>query len=79
MRVYCTYQQDDWCTKLVLAEFTYNNSFHSTTGITLFFTLYGFYPTVEMNVEDNVPEGEAPAAKERVKIIQEQRVILKKR
>jgi hypothetical protein len=79
LRCYGNYQQDDWCTKLALAEFTYNNSIHSTTGMSPFFAMYGFHPTIELNVEDNVPEGEAPAAAERIKKIQEEREALEKR
>ena len=35
--------------------------------------MYGFYPIVEFHVKDNVPEGEAPAAAERVEIIRKER------
>ena len=55
--------------KLVLVEFIYNNSFYLTIRITLFFVLYNFYFTIEINVKDNVLEGEAPVIKERVKMI----------
>lgn len=73
LRSYCCYHQDDWATKLALAEFTYNNSMHSTTGISPFFAMYGFHPTVDFNVEDNVPAGGAPAAAERVELIRKER------
>ncbi len=33
LRVYCNYQQDDWLGLLPLAEFTYNNTPSSTTGV----------------------------------------------
>jgi Reverse transcriptase (RNA-dependent DNA polymerase)/RNase H-like domain found in reverse transcriptase/Integrase zinc binding domain/Chromo (CHRromatin Organisation MOdifier) domain len=79
LRCYTNYQQDDWASKLALAEFTYNNSQHSTTGVSPFYALYGFHPTVEINAGDSVPEGEAPAATERVKKIQEERQILEER
>lgn len=79
LRCYSNYQQDDWAAKLALAEFTYNNSAHSTTGVSPFWALYGFHPTIELHVEDNVPEREAPAATERVKRIQDKRKALEKR
>ncbi len=60
-------------------EFTYNNSQHSTTGVSPFFALYGYHPAIEFHVGDNVPEREAPAATERVKIIQREREALEKR
>jgi len=31
--IYCNYQQSDWARLLPLAEFTYNNTFLSTTGV----------------------------------------------
>jgi uncharacterized protein (UPF0335 family) len=79
LRCYANYQQDDWATKLALAEFTYNNSQHSTTGTSPFYALYSFHPNIELHVEDNVPAGGAPAAIERVKRIQEERKALEKR
>ena len=79
LRCYASYQQDDWAPKLALAEFTYNNSCHTTTGMSPFYALYGFHPNVELHVGDNVPEGEAPSATARVKKIQEDRGALEKR
>jgi hypothetical protein len=49
------------------------------TGMSPFYTLYGFHPIIELHVEDNVPEGEAPAAADRVKTIQDEREALDKR
>ena len=39
----CTiaYQQDDWAELLHLAELSYNNSIHVSTGFTSFFVNYG--------------------------------------
>jgi hypothetical protein len=44
LRIYCCYQQDDWCDLLPLAEFAYNSATHSSTGKSPFFWLYGFNP-----------------------------------
>jgi hypothetical protein len=33
IRVYCSYQQDDWSNLISLAEFTYNNTHHSTINM----------------------------------------------
>jgi hypothetical protein len=38
------YQQNDWTGFLPLAEFTYNNTLHSSTNQTLFFSNYGHHP-----------------------------------
>ncbi|MBW0591003.1 hypothetical protein O181_130718, partial [Austropuccinia psidii MF-1] len=39
--MYFSYHQDDWNTWLPLAEFAYNNSDHSSTKQSPFFTVYG--------------------------------------
>ena len=54
---------------MVLAEFIYNNSQHLTTGVSPFYAMYGFHPSIEMHAGDSVLEGGAPAAAERVKRI----------
>ncbi|MBW0509257.1 hypothetical protein O181_048972 [Austropuccinia psidii MF-1] len=45
--MYFIYCQDDWNTWLPLAEFAYNNSDHSSTKRSLFFTVYGRDPQVD--------------------------------
>ena len=59
---YIDYQQDDWVTKLAMAEFTYNNSVHSTTEQTSFYTMYGYHPEFTWDIKDDAPGGGAPAA-----------------
>jgi hypothetical protein len=44
-----------------------------------FYVLYGFHLVIELHVEDNVLEGEAPAVANRVKTIQDEREALNKR
>jgi hypothetical protein len=63
-RCYCNHLQDDWVQKAPLAEFAYNNSVHTTTGMSPFFAMYGFHPNVPSTVRDDRPEGEVPAARE---------------
>jgi len=76
LRTYCNYRQDDWCSKLALAEFTYNNSVHSTTDSTPFRLLYGFDPSITVDVEDDVLEGRVPAAAERIQLLNKERETL---
>ncbi|MBW0527803.1 hypothetical protein O181_067518 [Austropuccinia psidii MF-1] len=45
--IYISYHQDDWNTWLPLAEFAYNNSDHSPTMQSPFFTVYGRDPQFE--------------------------------
>ncbi|MBW0497226.1 hypothetical protein O181_036941 [Austropuccinia psidii MF-1] len=42
--MYVSYHQDDWNTGLLLAEFAYNNSDHSSKKQSPFFTFYGRDP-----------------------------------
>jgi hypothetical protein len=75
LRCYCTYNQSDWASKLALAEFAYNNSQQSSTGMSPFRACYGFAPRIQ-NIEDDVPGGEAPLAKERIEMLARERVLL---
>ena len=40
LRIFVNDQQDNWASLLLLAEFAYNNSKHSTTGMSPFITVY---------------------------------------
>lgn len=72
LRCYCNYAQDDWAAKLALAEFSYNNSTHETTGKPPFYLLYGYVPTID--VEDTAYEGgDKTTAEERVEKLQAER------
>ena len=55
LRIYCAYQQNDWHEWLPLAEFSYNNSDHSSTGLSPFMANYGYHPSI------SVAEGIAPS------------------
>ena len=49
MQIFCNYQQDNWYTLLPLAEFAYNNTSSSTTGISLFFANKGYHPDLTIH------------------------------
>ncbi len=40
------YQQDDWLSLLLLAEFAYNNATNKMTGVSLFFANKGYHPSI---------------------------------
>jgi len=44
LRIFCCFEQDDWAIWLSTAEFSYNDSVHSTTGFTPFFAYTGRHP-----------------------------------
>ena len=46
LRCFCNYQQDNWETLLYTAEFSYNNSIHTSTRQSPFYTIYGPPPPV---------------------------------
>ena len=46
LRSFCNYDQDNWSQLLPMAEFAYNNSITSATGMSPFFANYGFNPQV---------------------------------
>ncbi|KFY17374.1 hypothetical protein V491_05015 [Pseudogymnoascus sp. VKM F-3775] len=70
LRCYCNYAQDDWASKIALAEFSYNNSIHETTGKPPFYLLYSYVPTID--VEDTAYKGgdRTTIAQERVEKLQ---------
>ena len=49
--MYCNYQQSDWLTLLPLAEFTYNNTPSTTTGMTPFSMNKGYHPHIMVHAE----------------------------
>jgi transposase InsO family protein len=67
LRTFCNYRQDDWHDLLPVAEFAYNNSFHSSIGMTPFFANHGYHPRLEFSLR----ESKIPAAHEHVRHLKE--------
>src|SRR5258708_17401258 len=61
LQVYMNYQQDNWVTLLPMAEFAYNNTTNTTTGVPPFFANKGYHPefTVDLQVETSLAEVQA--------------------
>jgi len=76
LRCYINYRQDDWPQWLPLAQFTYNQAKHRSTGISPAEALMGYLPTLRINVDNEPPEKSAPAAKERAEQLIEVRTLL---
>ena len=59
LRVFTSYNQDDWSTILGQASFAYNNTYHTATKLTPFFANFGYHPRwvdeVMPTAETNVP------------------------
>ena len=43
---YISYEQDDWDTFVLMAQFAFNNTIHLTTKDTSFYTNYGYNPSL---------------------------------
>jgi transposase InsO family protein len=46
LRIYCSYEQDNWSKLLPLAEFAYNNAPQASTGVSPFFATRGYDPLI---------------------------------
>ncbi|KAF8830708.1 hypothetical protein HHX47_DHR2000968 [Lentinula edodes] len=51
LRIYCSYDQDDWDLLLPMAEFVYNNTPNTTTGVSPFFANKGYHPKLSITLE----------------------------
>ena len=54
IRIYCSYQQDDWSSLLPIAEFAYNNAPNASTGLTPFFANKGYHPNITVRPEIDI-------------------------
>ena len=59
LRIFCNYQQDNWYTPLPLAEFAYNNTPSTTTGISPFFANKGYHPNLTIHPERDLASSRA--------------------
>ena len=72
LRIFCDYQQENWCQLLPLAEFAYNNAQHASTKVSPFYANYGYHPRCTLKVLHNNDQSTNPAAEnliEKLKII----------
>src|SRR5258705_3064418 len=53
LRTYTNYQQDDWATLLLMAEFAYNNATNVMMGVSPFFTNKGYHPEFTVDLQAN--------------------------
>jgi len=78
LRAYCNDWKNDWVRKLGTAEFSYNNSKHSTTGMSPFMAESGYNPTIPAQVGVSKKAVDVPSAKERIVDLIKARVILQR-
>ena len=46
LQMHCNSQKDNWADLLHMAEFTWNNHYHSSLGMSPFYANYGMHPTM---------------------------------
>jgi hypothetical protein len=73
LRAFTSLEQMNWAKLLPTAAFAYNNSMNHTLRISPFKALYGYDPEFHVDVAVDVPEGEIPAARERIRKLHELR------
>ena len=71
LRIYYNYQQSDWSRLLPLAEFTYNNTPSSTTGVSPFYTNKDYHPQLQVQVEHVARTMEADSFMANLKTVHE--------
>ena len=54
LRIYCNYEQDNWSKLLPLAEFAYNNTPSTTTGVSPFFAICGYDPLIAIHPDAEI-------------------------
>jgi hypothetical protein len=59
LRIFCSYQQDNWASLLPLAEFAYNNAPNESTGVSPFFANKGYHPQLAVHPERDVASARA--------------------
>ena len=69
LRMFCSYEQNDWADLLATAEFTYNNTDHSSTNYSPFYANTGYHPLHPSSII-NITESQAPSVTERLEQLQ---------
>src|SRR5260221_7371952 len=58
LRTYMNYQQDDWAMLLPMAEFAYNNTTNTMTGVSPFFANKGYHPEFTADLQADTSSAE---------------------
>jgi len=69
LRLYCNYRQNNWAEWLSIAEFSYNNRIHSSTGRSPFLVNLGGHPNTGQDT-GKITE-DSPGTEEFLKMIKE--------
>jgi len=69
LRLYYNYRQNDWAEWLSIAEFSYNNWIHSSTGRLLFLINLGCHPNIGQDIGKTTED--SPRTEQFLKTIKE--------
>ena len=69
LQFYCNYRQNDWAEWLSIAEFSYNNQIHSSTGQLPFMINLGCHPNIGGNMKSSTED--SPGIEQFLKTIKE--------
>jgi len=77
IRCFASTRQSDWASLLPMAEYVYNSSKHSTTGVSPMMALYGYQPDITPGVEDVADKGKVQSVLERIEKLNDDRETLR--
>ena len=77
LRAFISLEQMNWAKLLPSAAFAYNNSMNHTLRMSPFKAMYGYDPEFHVDVADDTPRGEIPAARDRIEKLHELRSALR--
>ncbi len=70
LKIYCSEKQDNWTTLLLVVEFMYHQTKHSSLSCSLFKVMYDYESIFNICIENDAMKEEVSVAKERVEMLQ---------
>ncbi len=71
LRVYCFEKQDDWAMLLLVVEFMYHQTKHSSLSCSFFKVMYDYKSIFDIHIKNDAMKEEMSAAKEHVEMLQD--------
>ena len=71
LQVYCSEKQDNWATLLLIVEFMYHQTKHSSLSYSFFKVMYDYESIFDIHIENDAMKEEVSVAKEGVEMLQD--------
>jgi len=71
LRVYCFKKQDDWAMLLLIIEFIYHQTKHTSLNCSSFKVMYDYELIFDIYIKNDAMKEEVSTAKERVEMLQD--------